>query len=290
MRFWLILFGVFLAGGLFFILADVLKLPKVKTLRAMISAGRQAKVKTKFFEALLIGWATRLAKYTRIDEYKHHRMSSALNAAGMDMTPELIIAYAITKTGCILLCIIPCMIVLPILSPVVIILAILTYFKTVQSPDEKLKEKRDAIEQELPRFVATITQELKTSRDILSIVDNYKRNAGGMFASELDILTADMRSSSYEASITRFEARINSPQISDIARGLISVLRGDDGAVYFQMLTHDMQQLEFQRLKAKALKIPPKIRRFSFILLMSFLFMYLAIIVYEIMISISGLF
>ena len=290
MTIWLLLFGVLLAGGLFFILADVLRLPKVATLRAMITAGRQSKVKTKFTEALIIGCSTRLAKFVRMDEYKRHRMASSLNAAGLDMTPELFTAYAFVKSGCILLCVVPCLIVLPLLAPVVLILAVLTYFKTTQSASEKLKVKRELIEQELPRFVATITQELKASRDVLGIMDNYKRNADAVFASELDILIADMRSSSYEAALTRFEARINSPLLSDITRGLIGVLRGDDGAVYFQMLSHDMKQLELQRLKAKAMKIPPKIRVFSFVLLMCFLFTYLAIIVFEIINSLGGLF
>jgi len=173
---------------------------------------------------------------------------------------------------------------------VVLILAILTYFKATQSADEKLKAKREEIEQELPRFVATVTQELKASRDVLGIADHYKQNAGEVFAAELDILTADMRSGSYEAALTRFEARINSPLLSDIVRGLIGVLRGDDGAMYFQMLSHDMKQLELQRLKAKAMKIPPKIRVFSFMLLMCFLFTYLAIIVFEIINSLGGMF
>ena len=55
----------------------------------------------------------------------------------------------------------------------------------------------------------------------------------------------------YEAALTRFEARFNSPLLSDIVRGLIGVLRGDNGVHYFQMLSHDMKQLELQRLKAK---------------------------------------
>lgn len=78
---------------------------------------------------------------------------------------------------------------------------------------------------------------------VLGIMDNYKRNAGPVFAFELDILAADMRSSSYEASLTRFEAQINSPLLSDIVRGLIGILRGDDGAMYVQRLSHDMKQL-----------------------------------------------
>jgi tight adherence protein C len=290
MAIWLLIFGSFLAGGLFFILADLLKLPKLATQKAMIAAGRQAKVKTKIIETLMMGWAVKLARIVRIDEYKRHRMANTLSAAGLDMTPELFTAYALVKSVCIALGVIPCLIVLPLLAPVLLILAILTYFKTIQGADEKLKAKRDSIEQELPRFVATITQELKASRDVLGIMDNYKRNAGDVFAVELDILAADMRSGSYEAALTRFEARINSPLLSDIVRGLIGVLRGDDGVVYFQMLSHDMKQLELQRLKAKAMKIPPKIRVFSFILLMCFLFTYLAIIIFEIINSLSGMF
>ena len=122
------------------------------------------------------------------------------------------------------------------------------------------------------------------------MVESYKRNAGQTFAAELDILTADMRSGSYEAALTRFEARFNSPLLSDVIRGLIGVLRGDNGVAYFQMLSHDMKQLELQRLKAQAMKIPPKIRVFSFLMLMCFLMTYLAIIVYEIITSLGGMF
>ncbi len=286
----IVLFGVLLAAGLFFIAADLFKLPTLATQKAMIAAGRQAKVKTKIAEALLMGWAVRLSRFIRMDEYKRHRMANTLSAAGLDMTPELFTASALVRAGCVLLGIIPSLLVMPMLSPVVLVLAVLTYFKAARGADEKLKEKREAIEQELPRFVATVTQELKASRDVLGIMDNYKRNAGAVFASELDVLAADMRSGSYEAALTRFEARINSPLLSDIVRGLIGVLRGDDGAVYFQMLSHDMKQLELQRLKAKAMKIPPKIRGFSFALLMCFLFMYLAIIVFEIVTSLGGMF
>ena len=51
------------------------------------------------------------------------------------------------------------------------------------------------------------------------MVEHYNQNAGTAFAAELDILTADMRSGSYEAALTRFEARFNSPLLSDVVRG-----------------------------------------------------------------------
>ncbi|MDD3138743.1 MAG: secretion protein F [Lachnospiraceae bacterium] len=286
----ILLFGILLTVGLFLVLADILKLPRIATNKAMLTATKQQKEQTKNVEALLNGWAVVIAKYIPMDEYKKHRMKNTLNAAGMNQTPEEFVAFALLKAGLVILGVIPCLLVLPLLAPVLLFLAIMIYFKEIKKADEKLLVKREMIESELPRFVATITQELKASRDVLGILDNFKKNAGEEFTNELDVLTADMRSSSYEAALTRFEARINSPMLSDITRGLISVLRGDDGAMYFQMLSHDMKQLELQRLKAQAMKIPPKIRVFSFLMLMCFIMTYVVIIVSEILRSLSGLF
>ena len=170
------------------------------------------------------------------------------------------------------------------------VLAVLTWFKESRRADELVKARMELIEGELPRFVATIHQELAASRDVLRILENYKKHAGPDFGRELDVLTADMRSSSYEAALIRFEARMGSAIISDIVRGLIGILRGDDGRMYFQMLSHDLKALELQRLKAKAAKIPPKIRVFSFVMLMCFMMTYIVIIVYQIVNSLGSLF
>ena len=56
------------------------------------------------------------------------------------------------------------------------------------------------------------------------------------------------------------------------------------------MLSHDLKALELQRLKAKAAKIPPKIRAFSFLMLMCFMLTYIVIIVYQIINSLGALF
>ena len=284
------LFGVLLAAGLFFIVADLLRLPSLAAQKAMLAAGKQAKAKPKTVDTLLQSAAVRLSHLIRMDEYKRSRMKNVLSAAGLNTTPELFMATAIVKAASVAVLAVPSIFALPLLAPVALFLAVLIYFKEIRKADEALSAKRSRIEQELPRFVATITQELRASRDVLAILENFKKNAGSDFGAELDILTADMRSSSYEAALTRFEARFNSPMLSDITRGLIGVLRGDDGAVYFQMLSHDMKQLELQRLKAQAMKIPPKIRVCSFFMLMCFLMTYMVIIVYEIITSLGGMF
>ena len=290
MTFLLFLFGTALAAGLFFIAADILKLPRLSTEKALLSAGRAERKQMRSLDALFLGWAIKLSRYIHMDEYKRSHLARMLNAAGMDMTPEVFTAYTIIKPCAMLLLAIPCLIIFPLLALVVVVLAILVYFKESRKADEKVAERRDKIEAELPRFVATIEQELASSRDVLTILENYKHHAGAEFAAELDVLTADMRSSSYEAALVRCEGRIASPMLSDITRGLIGVLRGDDGRLYFQMLSHDLKQQELQRLKAKAAKIPPKIRVFSFIMLACFMLTYIVVLAMVILDSMAMLF
>ena len=271
-------------------MSDLLKLPHLATQRALVAAGRQERKPVRHIDTLFMDWAVRLSRHIRIDEYKRERLKNTLNAAGLGITPETYTAFALVKGAVVLLFVIPCLLVFPLMAFIVIFLATAVYLKELRQVNEKLAVKRDEIELELPRFVATITQELTFGRDVLGMIEHYKQSAGPFFSAELDILTADMRSGSYEAALIRFEAKFNSPLLSDIVRGLIGVLRGDNGTSYFQMLSHDMKQLELQRLKSQALKIPPKIRVFSFFMLMCFLLTYLIIIAYEIIASLNGMF
>lgn len=283
-------FAVFFSFGLFFILADFLRLPTIRTTKAMAAAGKQERAAVKVtLETLLMDSAVYLSRYIHIHPHKRGRMENTIKAAGIHMSVEVYVSYAYVKTALVLAGIIPCLFIMPLLSIFVLLASVMIYFGEIGKADEMLQQKREVIEDELSRFASTVEQELKNSRDVLSILENYKRNAGKEFAQELDIVCADMRSSSYEAALTRFEARLNSSQLSDIIRGLIGVLRGDDSAIYFQMLVHDFKQMELQRLKARAQKIPPKIRKFSFLMLMCYLSTYLMIIAFEIIKSMSSM-
>ncbi|MCL2697540.1 MAG: secretion protein F [Oscillospiraceae bacterium] len=286
----LFLFGGLLAAGFFFIAADRLRIPTLAATNAMRGSGKKSKKLEQVLEAWLMSTAVKISRFIRMDEYKRSRMKNILKAAGIRLTPEEYMGYAYVKTGATLSGVLMCLMIVPLLSPVFVFLAIAVYFKETRKADEQLKAIRERIERDLPRFVMTIEQELKTTRDVLGILENYKKNAGEALRHELDIVCADMRSSSYEVALTRFEARFNSPQLSDVVRGLIGVLRGDDGGVYFQMLAHDFKLYELQKLKKEAQKIPPKVRKYSFFMLMCFLFTYLAIIAVEIMSSLGNLF
>ena len=273
-----ILFGV----GLYFLIAGFLKVPTLATTKAVIAVTRREKRQAKSFEAIVFDLAVKLSRFIKMNDYKKRKMTATLKSADISLSPEVYTAKAIVKSGLILSAIVPCLMLLPILSPLFFFLAIAVFFKEYNAADGIVKKKREAIENELPRFVNTLTQELKASRDILSIFEAYQHHAGEAFRTELEITIADMKSGSHETALTSFEARMGSSQLSDVIRGLIAVMRGDNGVVYFQMLSHDLKQLEIQKLKMIALKRPGKIKKYSFYMLMCFLLMYLAIIAFEI--------
>ena len=110
---------VFMAGisfGLYFLLAEALKIPYLKTSKAVMNMERQNKNLSTALEAVIMDLAVKLAKIIPMDEYKKNRLNATLKAAGVKMTAECYTAYAYVKAGMVLLGIIPCILVLPFLS------------------------------------------------------------------------------------------------------------------------------------------------------------------------------
>ena len=286
----LILFAITFSLGMYLILVDVFKLPTRRTIKAVHAIDKREKKKTKNFEIAINDLSMRLSRIIKLSDYNKRKMAATLRSANIKLSPETFIARAWLKAGMTLVFIIPAFFIFPIIFPVILFLAVAIYFKEIRSADEAVRKMREDIEFELPRFVSTLTQELKASRNVLSILETYKQNAGKSFKKELEITVADMKSGSYESALTRLESRLGSPSLSDIIRGLIGVLRGDDGVVYFQMLSHDLKQLELQRLKTIAMKRPGKIRKYSFAMLFCFLLMYLSVMFVEIVKTLGNMF
>jgi len=286
----LLLFAISFSLGGYLILKDLLKLPSGRAIKAVHVIDKRERKKSKNFEVLINEWAIRLSKVVHMTDYSRRRLTATLKSANIKLSPETFVARAWLKAGMMLLFIIPALFIFPMVFPVVLFLAVAVYFKEIRSADEAVRKRREDIEFELPRFVSTLSQELKADRNVLNILETYKQNAGKSFKNELEITVADMKSGSYESALTRMEARLNSPSLSETIRGLIGVLRGDDGVVYFQMLSHDLKQLELQRLKTIAMKRPAKIRKYSFAMLFCFLMMYLSVMFVEIIETLGKLF
>ncbi|MGG4220611.1 secretion protein F [Paenibacillus jamilae] len=287
---WLVSFDFFVTIGAYLILAAWLKLPTLASTRAILKVAKIGKQKDSPVQVLIFRLSSWLAGKVSLGDYYKRKTAAALRSAGIQTTPEAYIAGAIVKAALIFGCGLLLLPLLPLLFPVFVFLAIAIFFKESRSADEIVRKKREQIEVELPRFVATVAQELKATRDVLRILEVYARHAGGSLQSELWMTIADMKSGNQETALLRLESRIGSTMLSDVVRGLLAVMRGDQGVVYFEMLAHDFKLMEIQRLKLIAMKRPGKIRKYSFYMLVCFMLMYMVILGMEIMKAMGKLF
>lgn len=282
--------GILVGVGMMYILLDAFKVPYLKTSKSVKTVSKKQREKTSSIDVWLGGIANSLAKIIRINEYKRAELLNDLRTAKLDITPEQYKANAIVKALVLGVFAIPMLFIFPLLSPVILIISVVVYNTENKKAGKKIKEKRQLIEYELPRFVSTVEKTLKHSRDVLYMLESYTQNAGEAFRDELNITIADMRSSNYEAAITRLEARIGSPMMSDVCRGLIGILRGDDMTIYWSTLSLKFADVHRQQLKQRAQKIPKKVKRLSIALLVCFMLIYVVVIMYQIIGSLGILF
>lgn len=284
-----IIITIILGFGLFFVLADLLKLPYIKTSKTIKSLSKRQKNKTSSLEVWLSDFALWVSKRLHMNEYKKMQLASDLQTAGINITPELHIANALIKSGIFGLLVVPAFFILPLISPLLVALTFAMYFKESKGIQEKIRQRRMKIEYELPRLVFTIDKTLSHSRDVLSILDEFRQNTSVELKNELDITVADMRSGNYESALTRLESRVGSVMLSDVVRGLISVLRGDNTLVYWQSLSIKFADIQRQQLKAQAQKVPGKVKRLSMVLLFCFIAVYLVVITAEVMTGLGAM-
>lgn len=277
------------ALGVFLICEDCAGIPLLSTSAALNDLARRQQVKTSVIDVYLKDFAVWISKHLRLSEYRRIQLETDLRSAGINLSPEMHIADAIVRSLIIAAAAVPAAFIIPWLAAVILILAVLIYLRSSKGVAEKINEKRKQIEYELPRFVAHIDKTLKHNRDVLYIIDSYKENAGKALREELEITAADMRSGNYEAALTRLEARVGSSMLSDTARGLIGVLRGDDTEILWANLAAKFSDYRRILLRAEADKVPGKVKRLSLCLLICFMLMYAAVIGMQIYESLGGL-
>ena len=256
----------------------------------MLARKQQSSKKEKLLDVYITKIAVLLAPFLRLDRLKRNRLQTALAIAGLELTPEAYTARAWVTAAAVGLCAIPMAFLMPLLSPVLVGLAVALWFSTYYAAFDFVRKRRKLIEAEIPRFALTIGQNLENDRDVLKMLTSYRRVAGRDFAAELDQTIADMKTGNYENALLRFETRIGSPMLSDVVRGLIGVLRGDDQRMYFKMICFDMRQIEQNNLKKEAAKRPRKIQRYSMMMLVCIMIIYLVVLCTEVINSLDVFF
>ncbi len=288
---WIVIITALLAAvGLALILSDAFRVPTYAVAKATHNLGKRQNRKTNPLELWLREVANWLSGKLRLNEYKRLQLEADLKTADINMTPEMYTANAIVKAGFIALFGVPLLFFSKLLALLVLGIAAFLYYFEIRKVGKAIRERRKKIEYELPRLVANIEKTLVHSRDVLAILDAYKETAGSELKRELEITVADMRSGNYEVALTRLEARVGSTMMSDVTRGLIGVIRGDETSVYWGSLVLKFSDYQSQNLKTEASKAPKKVRKLSMVLLICFMLVYVAVIGEVLLSSLGGLF
>jgi len=285
-----IIIGLLCGIGVYLILADLRKVPYIKTSLAIENLSKKQKMKADILDIWLEKVSVWLSGKIRLNEFKRSELEMDLRSAGIDISPEMFKSRIIVKSLLIGILSIPVYFVLPILSPVLLISAVVIYMRDSRSVSKRIHERRYKIEKELPRLVFKIEKTLKHSRDVIYMLDSYRQTAGKELAHELEITVADMKSGNIEAAITRLETRVSSSMMSDVCRGLIGIVRGDETEIYWASLNIKFSDIQRQRLRMEAAKIPRKVNRLSMCLLATFMVTYVVVILSQITESLGVLF
>lgn len=297
------LVSALLAYGIYQVAMEFIDLPSSAARKAVLSMKR---TRDSFSESLTIPAANFLSGRIRLNEERRSTLEKKLYSADIHYTPEFFVAKSISEGVLVSLFSIPIYfigpllgllfgssgidqtflavinVLMPIISLLCIVMGIMVYVKRMQELDEMIRKKSEKIEGDLVLFASTIKQQLAVSRDVMSILLSYRKVCSPEFTHELDKTIADMKTGNYETALRHLESRVPSVGLSEIIRGLLSVMRGDDQRGYFEMLTHDLSVRSKEELKRAALKRPEKLKPVTILLMAAFIAMYLYVIIVQI--------
>ncbi|MEG0752791.1 MAG: hypothetical protein RR461_03085 [Angelakisella sp.] len=269
-------------------IADV---PTAKTSRMMLLSRKQVGYKgEKLFEVYITRISGWIARFIRMEPLRRGKLQAALDISGMQIAPETYLVKAFVTAFLVSFTAFPAFFIQPLFALVAIGIAVTMFFATYQKVFDDVKKRRKIIEAEIPRFVATLAQSLQHTRDVLKILTSYRRVAGKELGAQIDRTIADMKTGNYEQALLRMESRVGSTLMSDVVRGLIGTLRGDDQHMYMQMLVFDMRQIEQSNLKKEVAKRPKQIQKYSMMMLFCIIILYVVVLSVEVMSSLGAFF
>ena len=288
----LILLAAILLGiGAYNLSCAFVDVPTARTSRMMMIAKKQTgEGSEKLSDVYLTRIAEKLSPLLKLDPIKKSKLELALNIAEIPLTPETYTMKAIITAILTALLGLFLLLFMPMIGFLVMGLSIMMWFSTYQQAFDIVKKRKKLIESELPRFAVSIQQGLSTDRDVLKLLISYRRIAGPHLAKELDTTIADMKTGNYENALLHLQNRVGSTMLSDIVRGLIGTLRGDDQQIYFKMLVFDMRQIEQNNLKKEAAKRPKQMQKYSMMMLFCILLIYVVVLSVEVVGSIGAFF
>lgn len=284
------LFFVFLFS-LYSIFSDIFNVRTFISASNMRNITKKNKVKRNFISDLEQFFLNKIIKFYKIeDEFEKNKWDLRLKIAGINESAEYFFSRIYAKLIVVFIFVLIFLPLVPFISIFLIVASIFLYFDEVSKPERIIAKKKESIERELPRFTNQINEELKSTNNVVVILEKYLKSAGDAFKHELNITLSDIRTGNTIVALTRLESRVRSNMLSEITRGLIGVARGDDNRVYFSSLAINFRKEEIEKLKREALQIPGRIKKYSFIIAAEFILLFLIVLANDILVGLGKLF
>lgn len=268
---YLIFFGV-VTIGVYSLLLAFFNVPTRKMEKAMMSTAQFSNDSD-----FILKLSAAVAESISLSKDRKEKLESDLSMAGIQMSAEMYLA----KTFVVIALLSAALLISLLFTGISKACWLLVFFFGVSIPvmyksyagnlKTQVKAHRDAIDLEMPSFVSIIQQELKNSKDIVAILEHYQLIAGEAVYGEITRTLADARTSNPELALMRMDARVGSPALSQIVRGLIGVIRGNDSSFYFETLSHEMLEMDRQRLATEAANKPKQVSKYIAIVVFTFL-------------------
>lgn len=142
-----------------------------------------------------------------------------------------------------------------------LLMAVWLFFKNYDQVGDALKGKFEELEGEIPTLIRSVKSSLESDPDVIRAFEKYERVASPAMVSELNTLINDMKSSSVEKALMKFDSRMNNTHVTRLCATLIEMERGIDSTMSLQYLAQDMTILSRQLIQRELDKRPGKMKR-----------------------------
>lgn len=288
MKLILVLLFLTIFFAFYFLFGELIHVPTLASTRTVLKLTRNKEFRG--LRALIFQLSSTLASHIHLNPYKKQTMTATLHYAGIEMTPETYYATAIIKTGMTLIPAILCVFVFPLGIALFALLAIKQFMDGTKQADKIVMKKREMIDSQLAGFTATIANELRSTRNVLAILEGYRNTAKEPFQTELEITIAEMKSGSPEQALNNLSGRVGSARLTQVTNALIGVLQGDNGVIYLSQLAHDFKEIQKNMLEKENLKLPSQLNKYFYLMLFAFIALYIYAVCMQVTISSGNLF
>ncbi len=297
----IIVFVLLTAAG-FLICRQILKIPKL-SMKKNIKNLQVEKEKTgaRLLNLFVMPLVKPVSRLIRIEPEKEAKMASMLRRGGLALTPKEYHARALICAAFTL----PLLILLLAIgatniAPAILIFSVVVYFHFMTDLKDKLKEKKELIEIELPSFVRSILYKLEDVRggnentvvqvDLIQIFEDYLKVASEVFYYDIAVLIMEMKAKDIETALRNFSERVGLLEVSFLVNALIGLYRGEHQGEALMYLAKDMDIKAKEALRKNLGKLPGKIKMASIPLVVVTLASLLYVIGSHLVRSMGGLF